>query len=1386
MSHPKTLIVLLGTLVCSMPSNATAAPPSTTWEELRHLPKDCPVLYDNDWLRDTNDDEYLLARAHLGQADLRGFILSKDEWDHGRQYRTEDGRRDFEHDLAIARRAGFHNVPELTIGVDRLLERPATGRVEDTRPVRSAGTDLIVREAGKASPQRPLVVIVGGPLGTVASAYLADPSIADRMVVMMTDIDGYNGSDPWANFVVATRCKLVNFGASPLWWPQRPEPPVMPLDRFDSLRDCEIVRSMKEVARRFWERSTRQQKPDRDDGFADGAGTFLLYRPESWTSVKKVRVTRAWSHEDAPEGEYHYLDATGINPRIMTEEFFETLAKALGKPAARTTEAEQPDPVKSPSRSGIPIRFRLDRESFVTLVVEDADGNRVRNLIAEARLPGGENTVWWDGYDDGEWDQRHNLVRRRVPPGTYRVRGLAHDGIRMRYEFSVDSPGTPPWKTRDGSGGWLADHSPPADVLFLPRGGPPHVRGESRLLVCSTSGETGEEFVWLNENGRRLYGTNDGFWGGTHLSRDSGPKAVEGDDAYVFISGERDLDNDTMEVRAFRKEGQIESVVKITFPHDSVKRLRTNPEAYGANGLAVHDGLVVIAFTHMNKLIFADAHRRSVASEVAIPSPRGLSFDRQGRLYVISGAVVKRFSVTPGKPWLADEATVVDGLAEPRRTFVADDGTLYVADWGTSHQIKVFSPEGQPLRTVGEPGGPQLGRYDERRMSFPCGMTIDRRGRLWVAEAETYPKRLSQWRADDGSFVRAWYGPPKYGGGGAIDPHDRRRFFYAEYDRGGGIEFDLDWNRGESKVRSIFWRPERFEETIPGPAPERACTMAGYTFLTNCFNGQLRYNQDRGAAIWRLDPDGVARPVVVLGNAEDLNHHQWGWAMRHRDAINALWKGKDPALIFFAWCDDNDDHVAQPGEVRWAETTRKDAQGKPLTEIGLMPLVYPDLSVTTSHGTRLAPPVINARGIPIYDLTKTTVVGLADMQRSPLVGRDHALTYRDGTDALFGSDLSGRRRWRMNWVEGDPPSSDHLVQATRPNGPPVRPIVGEAGDLVAYSGEKGAIFLLTLDGLFVQTLGGDERALPNWRMPEARRGMIIESVTFSAEHFHPTITQLSDGEIEMVVGHEHSSIVRLEGFETVRRLDLGNLAVDEGSLRGLPEMLIERVRQQGRDTLAVVIRQRPPEVDGRLHDWPTETTWADISGKAKAAVTVAGNRLYAAFRAGDPEAPTNGGRDYRYFFKSGGALDLMLGTDPKADRHRREPVRGDLRLLVAQVGSRTRAVLFRAVAPDAPKSRNVLYQSPIGRVRFDEVADISGSVALAGHDGDFEFSVPLEVLGLRPEKGVEILGDLGILRGDGAQTTRRIYWNNLDTGLVSDLPSEARLRPSNWGIWRFQ
>ncbi|MDX1548631.1 MAG: hypothetical protein R3247_16665, partial [Rhodothermales bacterium] len=41
-----------------------------------------------------------------------------------------------------------------------------------------------------------------------------------------------------------------------------------------------------------------------------------------------------------------------------------------------------PSPAGAVPPDGYPVRFNLDRPGFVTLVVEDAEGRRVRNLVS--------------------------------------------------------------------------------------------------------------------------------------------------------------------------------------------------------------------------------------------------------------------------------------------------------------------------------------------------------------------------------------------------------------------------------------------------------------------------------------------------------------------------------------------------------------------------------------------------------------------------------------------------------------------------------------------------------------------------------------------------------------------------------------------------------------------------------------------------------------------------------------------------------------------------------------------------------------------------------------------------------------------------------------------
>lgn len=156
-------------------------------------------------------------------------------------------------------------------------------------------------------------------------------------------------------------------------------------------------------------------------------------------------------------------------------------------------------------------------------------------------------------------------------------------------------------------------------------------------------------------------------------------------------------------------------------------------------------------------------------------------------------------------------------------------------------------------------------------------------------------------------------------------------------------------------------------------------------------------------------------------------------------------------------------------------------------------------------------------------------------------------------------------------------------------------------------------------------------------------------------------------------------------------------------------------------------------------------------------------------------------------FKTGGALDLMLGTDPASKADRKTPVAGDLRLLVTVIKGKPYALLYRAVVAGTKQGNKVPFASPWRTISFDRVDDVSKEISFAaGKAGDYEISVPLAVLQLVPKAGMHLKGDIGILRGDGTQTISRAYWSNKAAGIVSDVPAEAELTPALWGSWEFR
>ncbi len=1055
-----------------------------------------------------------------------------------------------------------------------------------------------------------------------------------------------------------------------------------------------------------------------------------------------------------------------------------------------------------------PIWIELDKPQIVTVVIENEEGVRVRNLVAEMQLPAGRNRLSWDGYDDGvrevPFTQRHdqksvgNLTRTRVPPGKYRARGLTHDGIKLVYEFTAYSGGNPPWPTKDRTGAWLADHSAPLGALFLPaNSGSPYGKGVSQVMLTAIVAEAGAPFVWADLDGKTLNRQQFwGWWGAIALARDAGKAA----DPEIFSFGVIAWPK-TIVIKGFKTNGTGFDVV--TF---RPKNAGPGEPRHEGHSVAVHDGLIVTSLVTDDEIGFADLKEKKVLGTVPMPKPRGLLFDAQGRLLVITEGKVLRYELTRASsaaPTLSAPTVLIDkGLENPRILAFNPEGTeLFVSDWGNSHQVKVFTPDGKPLRVIGKANdGSQLGLYDELKMQMPQGMAIDDRGQLWVVEAHHLPKRVSLWNAADGTYIRSHYGPPKYGGGGVIDPTDKTRMFYTDYY--GLMEFELDWKAGTSKPKAILVNGNNKKGSLVEAYGIEHDSNRGTRWS---FVGQHPIHTNGrtyitgSSVVWMVGDDHIAWPVGLVGG----NHFSHPPEL-NQNYINAVKKAgfeKVPGWqLIVSWSDRNGNHKVDENEYSFRRITETwvDAKGETRKVEGFPAVSYHgDLSITANWGLRVPAPTFDEKGIPSWDLSKADFI----LPPQPMFiygeGDPHWGTgvwpTTDGwivSKGGWGGWRNGKPMWTYPLMGADPAPmvGGEVVHPRGLMGRPSQPATrGEAGHWHAINGEKGNMFLITADGLFLQTLGGDMRNTPLLRFPEAKRGMIVDApgqhVSFEDEHYNPTITQTKEGDIYVVAGKEHSSIFRADGFESIKRREFATLDMTTEMLAKIPEQYVLVSRKQTANTLNVEISTEDTPVDGKVEEYGF---WAKLGSTTdrRAAIRIGPKYLTAAYRTGDPAALDNGGGDFKYLFKRGGGVDLMIRTATGDDRGSREPVAGDRRLLITKVNGQTKAVLYQPVVPGTPQDQRVLFDSPIGSVWFDSVTDVSDGIKLIQSGGDIEISVPLELLGLKPALGQEIIADIGLLRGDGQQTVQRIYWNNLDTFIVSDIPSEARLHPGNWGRWK--
>ena len=999
---------------------------------------------------------------------------------------------------------------------------------------------------------------------------------------------------------------------------------------------------------------------------------------------------------------------------------------------------------KQPRRQGtegpIKLNYSMPFDGFATIVIEDETGRRVRNLIGMAPRGKGEQSDYWNCTDESG---------KLVPPGNYRFRGLMHQGIQPVYEATYGTPGNPPWDTGDGTGAWLSDHCAPRAVAS----------GKDRMVFGAERAESGDSLIGTDLNGKKKWGDR-GFVGVHSLAADD-------EHAYIYLSS---WDVPPALARVEIQTGAFAPFATMSGPQLKVSPFREGEKPVWIAGIAVGPDRLAVSMGQMNLVRFFDKQTAAIAGELSVPSPGALAYDSAGVLQVWSkDAVVK---VVDGKlvPFITKD------VKWPAAMTIDREGQAYLVD-REAQQVKVYDKSGQFLRAIGTPGGrPKTGAWQPKGLLNPLGIAVDAQGRLWVAEEDSSPKRISVWNPQ-GQLVQDFIGPTGYGGTGAnADPDDKTRVF------GSGCEFKLDYSSNRATVVAALG------------------DVSGELFK---MNGR-EYFMNKDGRLYLHEGDKL-KLVAAMGNpgVKDLK----GWEDIPLPPAPAGTHGY--ASISFIWSDLNDDGKAQAEEVTSGSMWSGWKQLKyPVGVAGYFGSYWLDEQFNLyglageSFGANGGRPAMatkvplkgwTAGGAPIWDIANQKLLSEG--------GKIQGCLYLPADGKLIaGGPITGLREdgtvawtYKDNWpgVHAShnapiPQRDDQLIGTLGCIGRVKTPV----GMVFGMHSNMGRLYLMSSDGLFVASvfqdcrLGGD--AWPSTPRPGAPLG----GMTMGSEWFGGHLFQAQkSNEYYLIAGFTAYNLIKLNGLEKLQPLTGGSITVAPADLLAAQTLAQQQVAKSTavRNALTISKATAAPALDGKLTGFAKESfvEWSSGPYKIRAALAVDNSNLYLGYDvSGDENPMVNGGKDVKQLFVTGDSVDLQLGTDLSADAKRSDAAVGDVRLLMTVFEGKPVAVLYQWKVKG--EKQPVTFTCPWRSHTVDRVDVLSDAkINITRRSGGYilEAAVPLASIGWAPQAGKEYKMDLGVIFSDakGDNRAARVYWSNQATGLVADVPGEIMAEPRQWG-----
>jgi sugar lactone lactonase YvrE len=1039
---------------------------------------------------------------------------------------------------------------------------------------------------------------------------------------------------------------------------------------------------------------------------------------------------------------------------------------------------------------------------FVTVAVDDANGVRVRNLLdaVEVTKLGGNPdakeaqvlSVEWNGLDD---DGRPAL------DGTYRIRGCSHAGMKLVYEYSFLNPGTPPWEHYPNSG-WGGDHGYPHAIACLRN----HGNGPWRVAIGGAVGEGGTASFVIDADHCKCKALNNGW---------NGSKALAAADGMLWIceSGSKYL---------YRVTYHDSKQIAFNAASGSTPTIKFDTDPWGI-AVGKKKAAVLLHDEKQPKkervVVFdKDSGENRVEVPLAVPARRsGLAFAADGTT-LLASTDDGMLSIPTSEAKPSPKPVQFEGVEKPGPLATDNDGNLFILDRGADYQVKVFTPDGKLLRTVGAKGG-QGDRLDFDREAFHGieAISVDDSGNLWVTEqGETdskpgvgFVRRIAVWDAN-GKFVKDFVGTTWYAANNTcLHQQDPTLAF------GYGMIYKLEPGSKPG------YRPLRYVTTPqPADAPFWLWTGSPGTLFGS-------------ARLFRSDVSGTMREYLLQANgfpilfqANEKHEYRPIIAIGSHEHNKAFPKVMDEPKALFLWSDLSGDGKPQPGEFqRLPGSTYK-------ADLGWGYPPSRDLEWYV-EGIELKPVKFTDAGVPLYDVESARrllipqhylpvgnhlVAGLGGTFNSPRDG-----VYANGHHLFTDREGKPTAKYRCNW------GHVHASWSSTPGYTPGQTgrSIGELhfagvidsksdiGHVVAIQGNYGQSFVWSEDGLFVTPLFKDSRQNPQgWGAKEVF-GADWTDVSMYGECFGGMVCRQDDGKVRYLFGRCACHVVRVEGLESVKRFDAGTVDLKGPTATGKPAPKADAADRVLR-VPDVTGRHPPFKIDGDPTEWkgiPRHEIKVGDEVVAKVALAHTRTHLWLLAEVEDPSPWKNAGTDPKLAFKTGDAIELSLGSDrdarglghlthvPKGEHPTPQPDRttpelGDIRILIAPgvKGKVPTAIAYRPVKPEAKPEESMKFESPGKLHTFASVAPIPDVlVAVMETKTGYVIEVRLHCdrIDLRDAtNGLRLRGDIGLLWGNeaGLVTERRAYLFNHSpvASIVSDTPSEAELYPAEWGVWFFE